>query len=158
MSIPAEQALQRVERVNAQFSDRAHSKLGEPLFRDLANSRDAANRQRSQEVLNLGRLDDKKPIRLAPIGGNFCEEFVGSRAGGGGQVKFLTNLLPDHARHFRRRGKAGLVLSDIEIRLIERQWLDKIRMTKEDFAHGTRDCSVTHEVGRGKDARRSSPP
>jgi hypothetical protein len=94
------------------------------------------------------RTDHEQAVRLAPVGGDLGQELVRSHARGRGQVGFRANLGADGLRHRGGAGQPGPVLADVEIGLVQRQWLDQVGVAGEDFAHLARHGLVTHEVRR----------
>src|SRR5580658_4934125 len=119
LSVAAKMRSQLFESACPYLSDQTQSELSKLLLRHLANSWNAADRQRCKEVFDLGGLDHKQPVRLAPIGGDLRQELVGGNAGRSGQVEFFADLLPDGAGNLCGCDKPGLVFGDIEIGFIE---------------------------------------
>jgi hypothetical protein len=76
------------------------------------------------------------------IRGQLGEELVVGDAGRSGELGLRADLCADLFRDPRRGGDAPKVFGDIEIRLVERQWLDDRRVFGEDFANLQRDRLV----------------
>ena len=67
-------------------------------------------------LLVEAKLDNKEPIRFAPVGGELCQKLVWRYTRRSRQTQFLANLLPDRPRHQRGCRQAGLVLGRVQSR------------------------------------------
>ena len=139
------------EQRQFQFSQITYSlypKLRQLVSCNFADSRQASDRKRQQKRIDILGLDDKEPIWFAPIRSEFCQKFVWRYARRGGQTQFLADLVTNCAGHQGSSRQARLVLCDIEIRFVERQWLDEISVSFEDLAHTARDGPVPCKIRR----------
>ena len=76
------------------------------------------------------------------IRGKLGKELVVGDAGRGRELGFGADPCPDLVRDLCRRDDALQVLSDIEICLVQRQWLDDRRVFGEDLPDLQRDRLV----------------
>src|SRR5207248_10517699 len=85
-----------------------------------------------REILNEGRShlrrDDELSVRLAVVRGELRQELVVGDAGGGGQIRLAQEFCSDDGCDLRRARDALDVFSDVQIGLIERQWLNDFRV------------------------------
>src|ERR1700758_5078806 len=82
------------------------------------------DRQSLYKCLPHFRSDNEEPVRLAVIGGKLGEEFVVGDAGRSRKLGFGADLCPDFFRNLGRRDDAFEVYGNVEIRFVERQWLE----------------------------------
>jgi hypothetical protein len=101
--------------------------------------------------------DDEEPVRLAVIRGEFGEKLVVGDAGRSRQLGFGPDPCPDFFGDLCRRDDALEVFGDIEIRLVERQWLDDRRVFGENLPDLQRDRLVSVEPRRNEDQIRAFP-
>ena len=80
----------------------------------------------------------------------------------GCEVQFLANLLPYRAGHKRSRGQSGLVFGHVQMRFVQRKWLDHVCMAFEDLPHtlrhgtvGAKSGTTKMSVGHKRSARRA---
>src|SRR5579875_2939854 len=100
--------------------------------------------------------DDEQPVRLAVIRGELGEKLVVGDAGRGRQAGFGADPGPDLFGDFGRRGDALEVFCNVEIGLIERQWLDERRVFGEDPADLKRDRPIDLKARFDEDQIRAS--
>ena len=62
-----------------------------------ADAGDFAQRQHGEKGIDFVRRQHKLAVRLAPVGGDFGQEFVGSDAGRSGQAGGIENVGADLA-------------------------------------------------------------
>ena len=93
LAVAAEVVLQDRDFCVSQLAHRSDSEPLEMLFGDPADSGNAADGKGCEERFYLFGLYDEEAVGLPPVGCDFCEEFIGSDAGRGGEVQFFANLL-----------------------------------------------------------------
>ena len=99
--------------------------------------------------MNAGPIwggDDKEPVWLAVVGGQFGQEFIVGDAGRCGELGFGADPCADFFRDLCRRGDTFEVFGDIEIGLIQGQRLDKRRVSGKDRVDLSRDLLVDLEA------------
>ena len=89
LTVAAEVMFEYGQVESSQIPHRLCSKFRQLLSRNFADARQASNRQWQQKRIYVLRLDDKEPIRLAPVRGEFCQELVWRYARRGRQIQFL---------------------------------------------------------------------
>ena len=71
-TVTAELILKHAQIGGSQIPYRLYSKFRQLLSCNLANAGQASNRQWQEKRIYVLRLDDKDPIRFAPVRGEFC--------------------------------------------------------------------------------------
>ena len=89
------------------------------------------------------------------IRGKFGEELVIRDAGRSRELGFGADPCPDFFRDLCRRDDALKVFGDVEIRLVEREWLDDWRVLGKDVPDLQRDRLVGVEPRLNKDQIRA---
>ena len=118
----------------------------------FAHAGNALDRERREEVEDLGGPDDEEAVGLAPVGGDLGEELVGGYSGGGGEVLFGADLLANGLGDFGGSGKVGFIFGDVEIGFVEGERFDQVGVAEEDFADAAGDVAIAGEVGRDEDS------
>src|SRR5262249_48972944 len=95
--------------------------------------------------------DDEESIRLPPVRSYFCQELIWRDTGRCGETQLVLDLLTNGDRHTRRGRQTCLVLTYIEISLIQRHRFNQICILREDFTRRPRGCHVTRKIWRYKD-------
>ena len=72
LTIAAEVVFEYGQVESSQIPHRLCSKFRQLLSRNFADARQASNRQWQQKRVYVLRLDDKQPIRFAPVRGELC--------------------------------------------------------------------------------------
>lgn len=97
--------------------------------------RDPAHGKRLHEGLHLIRQDGELPIGFAPVACHLGQHLVRGNPRTGGESRLLEDLPPDGTRDIIG---VSLVVTHIEISLIQRQWLDQVGISRENRADSPR--------------------
>ena len=115
--------------------------------RDRTDPVEAAHLQVLDEgCAKLGR-DDEQPVRPAVVRGQLGQELVVGNTGGCGQPCLRPNAGPDVPGDLGHRSDALQVFCDVEICLVQRQWLDDRGMLGTNLPYLERDGLVDVEAG-----------
>src|ERR1039458_7984824 len=93
----AEPAFECGQFQTLQIPDSQYAELCEPRLCHLTYTGDTPHRERWQKGSHFIRLDDEQTVRLAPIRGDLCQEFVGRDSSRSRQMQLLADLLPNRA-------------------------------------------------------------
>ena len=118
------------------------AELTEFVGRDFADAPKLFDVERFDEIEGFVGMDDAETIGFAIVGCYFGEEFVVRYTSRGNEVEFGANALFDFAGNIDGEFDAGLVVGDVEKRLIERDRFDKVGVGVEDFVDLGRDLFV----------------
>ena len=127
------------------------AELAEFASRDFADTPKLLDVERFDEIEGFVGMDDAETIWFAIVGCHFGEEFVVRYTSRGNEVEFGADALFDFAGNINGEFDAGLVVSDVEKRLIERDRLDKIGVGVENFVDLGRDLLIDLHTTRHED-------
>ena len=127
------------------------AELAEFASRDFADTPELLDVERFDEIEGFVGMDDAETIGLAIVGSDFGEEFVVRYTCRGNEVEFGANALFDFAGNIDSEFDAGLVVGDVEKRLIERDRLDKVGVGVENFVDLGRDLFIDLHTTRHED-------
>ena len=116
-----------------------------------------AHRQGGDKFRTLPGPDNEHAIRLVLVGGNLGQEFVVADTGTGGQARLLPDRRADQAGHLDRTAYGQPVPRDIEIGLVQRQWLDQVAVAGKYFPDLPGHRPVGIESRRHENQRRTTP-
>ena len=142
----AELAHQRQLVPVPQIQTGANSQARQLVSGDLADAMQLVHRQLCDEIIDLIRGNHEQPVGFAPVAGDLGQELVRRDASRHGDVQLLrhttANFLGD------ARGAAGKMrrVTDIQIRLVQRQRLDQVGELTKDAVNVTRDRAVHLEA------------
>ena len=127
------------------------AELAEFVGRDFADTPELLDVERFDEIEGFVGMDDAETIGLAIVGCHFGEEFVVRYTSRGNEVEFGADALFDFAGNINGEFDAGLVVGDVEKRLIERDRLDKVGVGVEDFVDLGRNLLIDLHSARHED-------
>ena len=100
-------------------------------------------------------MNRAQPIGLTPVRGNLCQEFVVGNACACDQVQLVANIRLDPLGHIYAENDAHLVICDIEIRFVDRNRLNQIRVPVKNIADLHADFFVMTHPTFDKDQLRT---
>ena len=155
---PAELLLQERHALRPQVEPGADAEPVHLGRRHRADGMEPAHIEGLDEGGAAAGRDHEQPVRLAVVGGELGEELVIGHPGRGGQPRPFANAGPDRLGDLRRRRDALQVLGDVEVGLVQRQWLDDGRVLGEHGADLLRHCLVHVEARPDEDQLGAFPP
>src|SRR4051812_22093306 len=103
-----------------QVTHRLDFHLEENRLGRFPDAGDLANGEGNEELVDLMRLDDEQPVRLAPVGCDLREELVRRDSRGRSEVRLFADLASYRFGCLGGSGNARELVRDVEVCLIER--------------------------------------
>jgi hypothetical protein len=94
----------------------------------------------------------KSPLGLRQSNATFAKDLLGATSADAFKFSSWWDLFTNRACNKRGSWQAGLVFCNVQVRLVQRQWLDEVRVALENLLHAVRDRAVACEVRRGKNS------
>ena len=114
---------------------------------DFAHAPDFFYRQHAHKLGHLIRAYQKLPIRLAPVAGDFGQEFVGRDTGRGGNAHLVADGVADGLRHQAGAALAVRLAAHVQVGFVQRQRLDQRGVTLVDGVHRLAGVAIAGKIG-----------